>query len=61
MFMANDINKRCKKTYGELYNETMERFSKLKSLGYNIKYIWEQDWELWNKNNRNYEIPVQEF
>jgi hypothetical protein len=61
LFMPHDINKRCHKTYGKLYDETVVRFQNLHALGYNIKYIWEKDWELWNKNNRSYEIPVREF
>ena len=40
----NDFNKVCKKTFSELYKNTKNRFNKLKSLGYTIKYIWENDW-----------------
>lgn len=43
-YQANDYNKSCKKTFGELYNETMNRFEELKKLGYNIEYIWESSW-----------------
>jgi hypothetical protein len=38
-------NKKCKKTFGELYYETLIKFNKLKNLGYNVKYIWELDWK----------------
>ena len=27
-----------------MYKNTMTRLKKIKSLGYNIKYIWENDW-----------------
>lgn len=42
----NDLSK---KTFGELYNHTFDRFKKLKSMGYNIKYIWESDWKSFKK------------
>lgn len=45
LFNPNELNKRSKKTYGELYNNTFKKFDILKQMGYNIKYIWEQDWD----------------
>lgn len=39
-----DIHFRNKKTMLELYIETFNRFDKIKSLGYNIIYIWESDY-----------------
>lgn len=33
-----------KRTYKQLYDYTFYRFDKLKYLGHNIKYIWENDW-----------------
>jgi hypothetical protein len=39
------INPTCKKTYGELYFNTIDNFRKLKKLGYAVKYIWESDWK----------------
>ena len=46
IFNFYNINKgdSKKRTFGELYNNTFKRFDKLKLLGYNIKYIWENDW-----------------
>jgi len=41
----NPINK--KKTYGELYDETIKRENILKNAGFNIVTIWESDY---NKN-----------
>ena len=43
-FNTNDFNQICKKTYGSLYNNTLKKFHILLSGGYNIKYIWENDW-----------------
>lgn len=48
-FDHNNINKHTKKTFGELYTNTFKIFDKLKSLGYNIKYIWETDWKKYIK------------
>lgn len=44
IFSETKINKSNGKSFRELYNETFCRFSKLKKLGYCIKYIWENDW-----------------
>jgi hypothetical protein len=40
-----DINTVCKKSFGELHSNTMNRIDKFKELGYNVKYIWESDWK----------------
>lgn len=44
LFNPNDFNKHNGKLMKELYNETFNRFNKLKSLGYKIIYIWESDY-----------------
>lgn len=44
VFNHIEINNCNKKTFKELYNNTFDRIKKLKSFGYNIKYIWENDW-----------------
>ena len=43
-FNGHDINKRTKKSFEELYQNTLLMLNKLKSLGFNVKYIWENDW-----------------
>jgi len=45
----NDFNKVCKKTFGELYENTKNKFILLKNNGYKIKYIWENDWKNFKK------------
>lgn len=42
-FSRDEINKVCKKSYGELYDKTMEREAFLKSKGFNLVTIWEND------------------
>ena len=44
-YTFDKYNPTCNKTFGELYENTKKRFSKLKNLGYKIKYIWESDWK----------------
>jgi len=56
-FNPSDINPVNKKTYGELLNNTFCIFNKMKSFGYNIKYIWEADW--YNCKN-TLPLPIKE-
>lgn len=49
-YKPNDINTTLKnKTFGQLYKEIFDRFKKLNLNGYNIKYIWEMDWNKFKK------------
>ena len=47
-------------TCGEVYDYTVRRFLDIKSLGYNLKYIWESDWNVWKKNPTD-PIPIKEY
>lgn len=49
-FNFNDMNEICQKSYGELYLNTMDRFQLLKNAGYEIRYIWEADWNKFEKD-----------
>ena len=42
---ADEYNKTCKKTHGELYEKTMKREQAIKSLGFNFVCIWECDFD----------------
>jgi hypothetical protein len=59
-FNHGDINHHVKKTFGQLYTETVSRFEKLKDMGYNIRYVWEQNWKEWRRN-RTTLLPVKTF
>jgi len=48
-----DLHPVCKKTYGQLYEETKTKFKKLRFLGYNVKYIWESDWKKFKLGKTN--------
>ena len=49
IYSGEKINPKNKKTFGELYQSTMIREQKLKSLGYNLVVMWEYDWNKINK------------
>jgi hypothetical protein len=44
-FNSSDYNKMCKVKFGDLYSKTFKRLHILKNKGYNINYIWENDWK----------------
>jgi hypothetical protein len=44
-FNHSDINKAAHKTFGELYQKTMDRENLIKQASYNIVSIWESDWK----------------
>lgn len=48
---SNEINKKINKTFGELYNQTIERETLLKQKGFGIITIWEKDFLKQTKNN----------
>lgn len=50
LFKREDINPISCKTYGELYDKTIERDNKIKELGYNLVVCWEYDWIKFIKN-----------
>ena len=55
-----DHNQQAHKTFGELYQKTVEKFINLKSRGYDIYYIWENDWNMWVKNN-SLIFPIKKY
>jgi hypothetical protein len=44
-FSKDDINIVAKKSFGELYTETMLRIKNLEDKGYKVEHIWEYDWK----------------
>ena len=44
-FKPENINTSNKKTFGELYRKTIERQDLIKQAGYNLVFIWENDWK----------------
>jgi len=56
----NDYNTICHKTFKELYENTMGKFNRLNDMGYSIYYMWENDWNLWNKN-KILTFPIKKY
>ncbi len=44
LYNSNKLNKTNKKTYGELYQNTLKKEELIKKLGYNLVVIWESKW-----------------
>lgn len=55
-YKSSDVNVVVGKTFGMLYNNTLLRFKKLKSSGFEVKYIWESDWNQFKIGNGGLEI-----
>ena len=51
----NDVSN---KTFGELYEKTIEKEQMIKNLGYNLVVMWEYDW---NKINKSIKILQNKF
>jgi hypothetical protein len=49
VYNQNSKNPVSKKIFGQLYNQTLLRFEKLKTAGYNIVYVWEKDFKVNNQ------------
>ena len=53
LYDGSEYNESLNKTFGELYENTFKRFYKLKMEGYEIQYIWENDWNKFKKGMTN--------
>ena len=45
IFNSEDLNEKVNKTYGELYEATLQKKAILEDLGYNYIYIWEAEFQ----------------
>jgi len=45
IYKSDSVCKLRRITFGELYDKTMERMYRIKTLGYEVIYIWEQDYK----------------
>lgn len=50
IFNQNDINPKTNTLYGSLYEKTQNKIKLLKNKSYNIKEIWESEWDKGIKN-----------
>ena len=44
LYNQNDINPVNKKTFGELYLNTLKKEQTIKDMGYNLITMWENNW-----------------
>jgi hypothetical protein len=49
VFLQTDIHPVIKKTYGEIYKNTLNREQQIRNMGFNLIVIWENDWIKLNK------------
>lgn len=45
IFDSNDLNKKSKETFGQLYDKTCLKLLNIEKSGYKVISIWESDWE----------------
>lgn len=55
-YNPNDSNTLMKKTYGELYERTINKQKLLEEVGYKVVSIWESDWKKQKKNQQTKEM-----
>jgi G:T-mismatch repair DNA endonuclease (very short patch repair protein) len=53
LYKPDKLNIYCGKTMKELYDKTIQRENKLKSMGYKFITIWENDWKKIYKDIKN--------
>ena len=59
-FNPTNIHPRIKKSFGDIYDDTMTRFKKIKDAGYQIKYVWESDWKKF-QTGHVFSLNIQSF
>lgn len=60
-YKREEFNKKYRKTYGELYDNTFKRFDEIKEKGYYISYIWEMDYEKFKKEKKLIESYIKNY
>jgi hypothetical protein len=60
-FSPNDVNPLTKMTYGELYQNTIEREAILIKLGYKVVTIWEKDYKRLVREKTYNPLPIPEL
>lgn len=52
VYDRDDLNKRCCKTYGELYDKTIQREEEIKKSGMGLVVMWEKDWKDFKRSQK---------
>ena len=50
VYNPSDINNKNKKTFGQLYQETIDKENRIRQNGYNLVVIWENDFYIQYKD-----------
>ena len=58
IFDMDRTHPKTKITFGAMFENTMSRLKKLKSIGYTVKYVWENDWNNYKKG-KDGELKLQ--
>ena len=58
IYRKDEINDVSKKTFGELYQNTLNKEKIIKNMGYNLVVMWEYDW---NKINKSIKILQRKY
>jgi hypothetical protein len=59
-YKPTDINQISKQKFGTLYENTMKKFIELKARGYDIYYMWENDWNQWTRDKSG-SFPIKKY
>jgi G:T-mismatch repair DNA endonuclease (very short patch repair protein) len=59
VYERDTYNHITKCTMGELYDNTLDRMTQLRDLGYNVLYIWESDYHHWKDHGQFNAMPLQ--
>ena len=57
-YRYDDVHPITKRTYGEMYIATMQRMRAMVDMGYNVKYIWEHEFDIWEKGPSSEPLPI---
>ncbi len=60
IFLSDGMNYSAKTTFGELYIKTIKKFVELKAQGYDIYYVWENEWNRW-KQRKQSSFPLRKY
>lgn len=60
-FNSFDYNQKCKKTFGQLYEKTLNKMILIKNKGYKVVFIWENDFNKMIKLSNNNENVLNDL
>ena len=61
LFKEDSINKTTNKSFGELYQNTLQREKLIKDMGFNLVVMWENDWRVINNSIRTLQRKFRNY